>query len=268
MAWWWLDEGRRLGLEVELPAAQGAIVVRALERMAEQIPAMPDEDATWFAPARRADALVALCSARIADDPDPDRATVVIHAQLGGDPATAGGFELEDGPSIDPRTAQRLLCDARVQVVAEDHRGDVIGLGRTSREPPPWMLRQLRYRDRGCRFPGCGTGRFTHAHHVVWWSRGGRTDLDNLLLVCSFHHRLVHEHGWSVTRAPDGVVGWFRPSGVRYRAGPSPGPGGIEPRSKIDILRPSWSTNHAWRAPHSVARGGPSNRTPAALARA
>jgi hypothetical protein len=82
------------------------------------------------------------------------------------------------------------------------------------------MLRQLRHRDRGCRFRGCGSTAFATAHHIVWWSRGGSTDLDNLLLLCGFHHRLVHEHAWTVERAVDGRVRWFRPDGSRYRGGP------------------------------------------------
>jgi hypothetical protein len=224
VSWWYFDEGRRFGLEAELPAAQGAIVARALERTAETIPAMPDEEDGCFASARRADALVALCSARIADDADPDRSTVVIHAQLGGIESGTGGCEVEDGPVIHPETARRLLCNARVQTVVEDARGDVVALGRMSREPSAWMIRQVRHRDRECRFPGCGARRFTEVHHIVWWRHGGRTDLDNLLLICSFHHRLVHEHGWSVRREPGGEVGWFRADGTRYRAGPSPGP--------------------------------------------
>ena len=90
-----------------------------------------------------------------------------------------------------------------------------------SREPPAWMVRQLKYRDRECRFPGCGSRRFTQAHHVVWWERGGPTDLENLVLVCTFHHRLVHEYGWHVRREEDGSVSWFRREGRRYRPGPS-----------------------------------------------
>ena len=223
VSWWYFDDGRRFGLEAELPAAQGAIVVRALERAADAIPAMPEESDSSFAPARRADALVALCSARIARDADQDRATVVVHARLDGIERGAGGCEIDGGPVVHPQTVRRLLCNARVQSVLEDRAGNVLGLGRTSREPSTWMLRQVRYRDRECRFPGCGARRFTQAHHVVWWRHGGRTDLDNLLLICSFHHRLVHEHGWSVKRDPDGTVRWFRSDGTRYRAGPSPG---------------------------------------------
>ena len=84
------------------------------------------------------------------------------------------------------------------------------------------MLRQLRYRDSECRFPGCGARQFTQAHHIVWWKRGGTTDLGNLVLVCSFHHKLVHEHGWGLRRDPTGEVRWFRPDGVPYHAGPDP----------------------------------------------
>jgi hypothetical protein len=222
VSWWYSDEGRRFGLEAELPAAQGAIVARALERIAKDIPVMPGETDACFAPARRADALVAICSARIASDADPDRATVIVHAELDGLEQGNGGCEVEAGPAIHPETARRLLCNARVQAVLQDPAGRVVGLGRTSREPPAWMLRQVRYRDRGCRFPGCGARAFTEAHHIVWWRNGGRTDIDNLALICSFHHRLVHEHGWSVRRSTDGTLGWFRPDGRGYSAGPSP----------------------------------------------
>ena len=181
---------------------------------------MPDEDEP-HADARRADALVAVCSARIAADASPDRATVVIHAQAKGLDEGTGGCEVEDGPVIDPQSVRRALCNARTQIVLEDGIGNVLGLGRSRREPSAWMLRQVRYRDRECRFPGCGMRRFTEVHHLRWWRHGGRTELDNLSLICSFHHRLVHEQRWSVRRRPDGEMDWFRPDGTRYRAGPS-----------------------------------------------
>jgi hypothetical protein len=102
-------------------------------------------------------------------------------------------------------------------------------LAGVSREPSAWMMRQIRYRDRECRFPGCGTRRFTQAHHIRWWRHGGRTDLDNLVLICSFHHKLVHEHGWSIRRNGGGEITWLDPAGETYRAGPDP-PRGSEPR--------------------------------------
>ncbi len=127
-----------------------------------------------------------VCSGRIASDPDPDRATLVVHARaetLGGVP-DAPNAEIEGGPVIAPQTAQRLACDARLQVVAEDAHANPLRLGRLTRTPSAQMLRSLRYRDRHRRFPGCARRRFTNAHHIVFWSRGGRTDLDNLVLVC------------------------------------------------------------------------------------
>ncbi|MGZ5327203.1 MAG: DUF222 domain-containing protein, partial [Actinomycetota bacterium] len=139
-----------------------------------------------------------LCSAKMASDPDPDRSTIVVHASLETLAGAERNAEIEDGPVIAPETARRLACDGRIQIVAEDEQGDPLRLGRLTRVPSATMLRQLRHRDRECRFPGCERRRFTNAHHVRWWSRGGRTDLDNLVLLCTFHHRLVHEGGWIV----------------------------------------------------------------------
>jgi hypothetical protein len=229
VSWWYFDEGKRFGLEAELPAAQGAVVVNALERATEEIPGMPREEDASFLPQRRADALVALCSAGLADEKDPDRATVVVYASLDSLLSADGGCEIEGDGVIHAATARRLMCHGRVQVVLEDQSGQPLRVGRLTREPPAWMLRQLRHRDRECTFPACGSRRFTQAHHIVWWRHGGRTDLDNLVLICTFHHKLVHEYGWSLRRHPDGTVHWFRPDGTRYRAGPGPPPSTSHP---------------------------------------
>ena len=220
LSWWWTDEGRRLGLQAELPAAEGAQVIKAIERLARQVPVMPGEEDPVHLEQRRADALVALCEGQVTSDADPDRATVVVHATLEGLKTNRRGAELEEGPVLHPQTLRRILCSARVQTVVEDETGDVVGVGRMTRQPSPWLRRQVRYRDRECRFPGCGARRFTQPHHLRWWRQGGKTELANLLLICSFHHKLVHEHGWRVRRRADGEVRWFRPDGIRYRAGP------------------------------------------------
>ena len=214
------DGGRRFRLDAELPGAAGAVVARALDRLGDQIPVMPDEGSDRLLGARRADALVALCSVQLADATDQDRATVVVHAELDALLDRDANALIEDGPVIGGTTLHRLLCNARMQAVVEHPDGTVRGIGRLSREPAPWMMRQLRHRDGSCRFPGCDARRFTQAHHVEWWSRGGGTDLDNLVLVCAFHHRLVHEHGWVLTRDGDGELTWIRPRDVGSRAGP------------------------------------------------
>ena len=69
--------------------------------------------------------------------------------------------------------------------------------------------------------PNCGATRWTQAHHIEWWSRGGKTDLENLVLPCLFHHPLVHEYGWSIRSEPNGEVTWIRPDGIRFHAGPA-----------------------------------------------
>jgi len=231
---WYEDDGRWFGLEARLPAAHGAVVATALEREAGRLPVLPtDADHPDPREARLADALVALCSARVASDPDPDRATVVLHAPVAalvGEVETAPAAETLEGAVVPAAVLRRLVCDARVQVVTEDDRGEAISLGRLTRTPSPAQVRLVRQRDKGCVFPGCGSRRFTQVHHVVWWRQGGRTDLDNLVLVCSLHHRLVHEHRWHIERSSDGVVSWFRPGGVCYRAGPGPPVTATRPR--------------------------------------
>lgn len=215
------DGGRRFLVDAELPGAAGAVVASALDRLADQIPVMPDEGSERLVGARRADALVALCSVQLADDADQDRATIVVHADLDALLDRDINALIEDGPVIGGTTLRRLLCNARMQAVVEHPDGTVHGIGRLSREPAPWMMRQLHHRDGTCRFPGCDARRFTQAHHVEWWSRGGGTDLDNLVLVCAFHHRLVHEHGWELTRDAEGELTWTRPTpDAQSRAGP------------------------------------------------
>ncbi len=252
--WWFDQEGTRFGLQADLPAAEGALVAGAIERLACQIPVMPGEEGPCFADRRRADALVALCSGEHADPraatgplPAPSSPTVLIHAPveaLGSDDRSCK-IQLEERSVLalaHAETVRRLCCTGRLQLVAEDRYQNAVAMGRASRSPSPAMMRQLRYRDLECRFPGCGATRFTLAHHIRWWSRGGATDLDNLVLVCSFHHKLVHEYGWSLARDPDNTVRWYRPDGTRYRPGPPPwyalGPRGQELAPLPDPPRP------------------------------
>lgn len=108
-----------------------------------------------------------------------------------------GCSHLEDGTRVSAETSRRLSCDAGIVKVVREAEGDVLDVGRRTRTVPPALRRALEVRDRGCRFPGCGL-RFTDAHHVEHWADGGETKLENLILLCRFHHRLVHEEGWRV----------------------------------------------------------------------
>jgi hypothetical protein len=74
-------------------------------------------------------------------------------------------------------------------------------------------------------FPGCDRSRFVHAHHVRHWARGGRTDLSNLLQLCDFHHRLMHEGGYTIEPRTHGEVLFRRPDGRAVEPAPRRGPG-------------------------------------------
>ena len=134
-----------------------------------------------------------------------------------------GRSDLEDGTRVSAETSRRLSCDAAVVRLTESPDGSILDVGRKTRTIPPAIRRALESRDRGCRFPGCGL-RFTDAHHVRHWADGGQTNLDNLVLLCRFHHRLVHEQGYTA-HFPRGERLYFLDPSMRMipdRPPPSP----------------------------------------------
>jgi hypothetical protein len=163
-------------------------------------------------------------------DDAPD-AQVVIHLDkdLG---APDGGLtaSLDDGTHVSAETLRRVACDGGLVAAVVDERVGVLDVGRRTRAIPTAMKRALWLRDQGCRFPGCGNRRFLHGHHVEHWLQGGRTSLDNLLLLCSFHHRLVHEGGFTVALSDGAHVEVRAPSGRLLPAAPplAPDVGAVE----------------------------------------
>jgi hypothetical protein len=217
---WWSDP-HLLHLRGALPAEAGAQLTGVLTALAEGAGKDPETDAYEPFAARAADALVELAATRAAEEADCDRPFVVVHT----DPAALAGSEegeaeLAEGRRLAAATARRLACDCRWQLVVENEDGEVLRLGRTTRQVPAWLTRQLRRRDRGCRFGGCGATRWLHAHHLTHWADGGPTDPDNLVLLCGRHHRVVHEGGWQVTSASDGTVRFEKPNGEVLTCGP------------------------------------------------
>ena len=96
--------------------------------------------------------------------------------------------------------------------MTHDADGRVLEVGARTRTIPPALRRALHYRDRGCRFPGCGS-RFTQGHHIKHWANGGPTTPSNLTLLCRRHHRAVHEDGFQVQRLADGELEFRDPRG-------------------------------------------------------
>ncbi len=116
------------------------------------------------------------------------------------------------GIHVSAETARRMACDAATVTMRHGSGGEILDVGRRTRTISPALRRALAARDRQCRFPGCGNLR-CDAHHLQHWADGGRTALDNLVLLCRRHHRAVHEEGFRVTLDADGGVQFVGPDG-------------------------------------------------------
>ena len=183
--------------------------------------------------ARRADALVHMlqhfvgCES-IECDSAADRYQVVVHIDQSllserhderpTDRLTSQCCEIENGPQLAVDTARRLGCDGALVGLVQNASGEPLDIGRRSRAISPALKRALKARDGGCRFPGCTHRHFTQGHHVKHWADGGETKLSNLITLCTFHHRLVHEGGFGLTATDDGVFVFTRPDGRRIAA--------------------------------------------------
>jgi hypothetical protein len=167
-----------------------------------------------------------------------ERYQVVLHVDsdtLAADGSGLGRSELEDGTRVSAETSRRLSCDASVVPIRHSVDGSVLDVGRRTRTIPPSLRRALEARDQGCRFPGCGL-RFTDAHHVKHWADGGETALDNLVLLCSHHHRLVHEDGWSVEWWGVSLPAFIDRRGQKHVNGRPPGPALPSHRDPVETL--------------------------------
>jgi hypothetical protein len=152
---------------------------------------------------------------------------VVVHVPLEAlvddsiEPTDLAGELGRDG-LIDVETVQRIACDATVAVAVDDDVGHTMYEGRARREPTGAQRREVMRRDRECRFPGCTGVTFTNVHHVVPWKPGGRTDLENLALLCLHHHRLVHSNDWSMSGNANEELTIVGPTGRVMLSRPSP----------------------------------------------
>jgi len=219
------DDDGSLVIRARLPAEAGAVLLKALDAAASELPG-PDVSAETSverepASARRADALGAIAESFLQHGPAAlsggDRQQIVVHV----DAATlrhsvAGRCDLDDGPGVSAETARRLGCDASVVLLVEDENGEPLNVGRKTRSIPPALRRALRSRDRGCRFPGCTHTRFVDGHHIRHWADGGETKLSNLVSLCRFHHRQVHEGGVAIEFLDDGALRFLRADGTPF----------------------------------------------------
>ena len=114
---------------------------------------------------------------------------------------TKSGLSWLDGEIVTPESARRLACDAGIHRLVTHAGSAVIDDGRQTRTVPEPLWRVLIERDGGCRFSGCDVpGEMCDAHHAEHWADGGETTADNLVLLCWFHHHVLHEQHWSLER--------------------------------------------------------------------
>ena len=183
----------------------------------------PAEKTHWPS---RADGVVALAESYLACNVGSgnggERFQVMLH--IDQDPLSPDGVlagALDDGTPVSAEAIRRVACDCGLVAVGHDQTGTNMSIGRRSRSIPPAIRRALILRDSGCAFPGCTRNRFLHGHHIQHWFHGGVTSLDNLLLLCTHHHHLVHEGGWSVERTSDGELCFRAPDGRELQALPA-----------------------------------------------
>ncbi len=206
------DRERNLAtVTVELPLDSAELLEKALDKARDdEVLTVPDlADTSWST--RQADAFVNLLNGYLSGEggSNSDNHLVTIHVDQS---ALAGG---EGRASVPIESVKRHCCDAQAVVITETTDGEPLAIGRKSRIVPKAMERAVRARDNNrCRFPGCNNRRFLHCHHVEHWAGGGETCLDNLILLCTRHHTLVHEGGFRIDK--DFLDNWafFRPDGI------------------------------------------------------
>jgi hypothetical protein len=173
----------------------GAVVQTALDALTD--PANLDPGDTRSPAQRRADALVDVCRDYLDHGDTPvsggQRPHLTLHVAadaLHGHPAEP--CELDGAGVTTPRTVRRLACDATISTLHIDADGCAVDVGRATRSIPPALRRALEARDRGCVI--CGRpARWCDAHHIIHWADGGPTSLTNLVLLCRYHHRQLHD---------------------------------------------------------------------------
>ncbi|GAA1402879.1 DUF222 domain-containing protein [Catellatospora coxensis] len=168
---------------------------------------------------RRADALTEICRRVLAagelPDNGGDRPQLVITVDYDGLAARTGAGLLDNGATLTPETVRRIACDAQVIPAVLGGDGQLLDLGRTRRLITGALRRALVLRDRGCAFPGCDRPpRWCQGHHIRHWADGGPTDLDNAVLLCGHHHRVVHRDDWQVRLGHDRRPEFIPPSYV------------------------------------------------------
>src|SRR5918994_632471 len=126
-------------------------------------------------------------------------------------------------PHLNRATVERLLCDSALHRVLTAGRSTILDYGSATRTIPAPLFNALVIRDRHCRFPGCDRpAHWCEGHHIRFWDHDGPTRLDNLVLLCTRHHHLLHRARWHAKLLPDATLDVTDPRGrVRTTSPPT-----------------------------------------------
>jgi len=236
----WLSRTRNadgsMSFTIDLPGEQGELVMKAIEfamskersagQSGQQIAGIACSESLF---ALQADALVSIARSYLSGgtlsgstlsgtgagkSSSSDNYQVIVHVD-------ESALKNEGGESDLPiESVRRLTCDCSIVAVIQDESGEPLDVGRKHRTVHPALKRALLSRDKHCRFPGCTRDRWIDAHHVKHWADGGETSPANMLILCSAHHRMVHEEGFSIEKDFQGEWVFQRPDGRAIAHGP------------------------------------------------
>ncbi|MCW6009497.1 HNH endonuclease [Micromonospora sp. CPCC 205371] len=195
-----------------LDAEAAAIVNAALDPLCK-----PDTDRTPTQ--RRADALVEICQLALRTTHLPenggDRPQIVVTVPYDVARKELRQGQLDTGETLTAEQVRRLACDSQIIPMVLGGDGQVLDVGQSRRLFTGPLRRALVARDGGCAFPGCDRPpQWCDGHHIRHWATGGDTALNNGVLLCGHHHRVIHRGEWEARMADDGRPEFIPPAYV------------------------------------------------------
>ncbi|MEZ0578414.1 DUF222 domain-containing protein [Nocardioides sp. MH1] len=139
-----------------------------------------------------------------------DATTMVVTVPIDSLRASLGVAEAGPEQKLSASAVRRLACTANILPAVLGGKGEVLDLGRQRRLFSRAQRRAMRLRDKRCRAEGCSIpAAWAEAHHLRPWSEGGSTDLDDGVLLCSFHHHRIHDRRFGYDVLPNGDLRMF-----------------------------------------------------------
>ena len=222
----WLDSDGMTQVRGAFDPVAGAALQGAIDREVERMFHSGDCPAAeavmpWIEPNenRAARALEKLVGSDRHPDSMVPRAEVIVHVDLDSLTGVSGSAPVSRtvfGSEIPVETARRLACEAEIIPIVLDGRGVPLDVGRSRRLATAHQRRALESIYKTCAVPECTVAYHRcQIHHIRYWEDGGRTDLANMVPLCSRHHHAAHEGGWGLSMDPASRVVSFNPPDSR-----------------------------------------------------